>query len=109
KADVVLIVEPASGTKLKTARKGVGMYRVAVTGRAAHAGLDPEMGRSAVLELAHQIIRLHEFNAPEKGTTVTVGIISGGSGRNVVPAQAEATVDLRVVTGDEANRLDELI
>lgn len=108
-ADLVLVVEPASGPKLKTARKGIGMYTVIVEGRASHAGLDPEQGRSAVLELAHQIIVLHALNDLDKGTTVSVGLVRGGTGRNVVPAHAEATVDLRVVTTDEAQRLDAAI
>ena len=109
RSQVVLVVEPASGPALKTARKGVGMYQVVVEGRASHAGLDPEAGRSALLELAHQIIGLHELNDPERGTSVTVGMASGGSARNVVPASAEATVDLRVVTTEEAERCDRLI
>jgi glutamate carboxypeptidase len=105
-ADLVLVVEPASGTALKTARKGVGMYEVRVEGVASHAGLDPQNGRSAVLELAHQIIRLHALNDPETGATVTVGRIEGGTSRNVVPALATATVDLRAVTAADAARLD---
>lgn len=108
-SDVVLVVEPATGPKLKTARKGVGMYRVDVEGRAAHAGLDPENGRSAVLELAHQVVALHALADPSVGTTVCVGMIDGGSARNVVPARASATVDLRVVTREEAERLDAAI
>lgn len=109
RADVVFVVEPAAGTALKTARKGVGMYRVVTEGRAAHAGLDPEQGRSAILELAHQIIRLHDVTDLEQGTTVNVGIVSGGSARNVIPARAEASVDLRVITTAEAERCDALI
>lgn len=105
-ADVVFVVEPASGTALKTARKGVGMYRVEVEGVAAHAGLDPEKGRSAVLELAHQVVALHALTDLEAGTTVNVGTIEGGSARNVVPARASATVDLRVVTDAAAKELD---
>lgn len=105
-ADVVFVVEPASGPALKTARKGVGMYRVEVEGVAAHAGLEPEKGRSAVLELAHQIIALHDLADPASGTTVTVGTIEGGSSRNVVPARAAASVDLRVVTEAAAEELD---
>lgn len=109
RADAVLVVEPAAGGKLKTARKGVGVYRVEALGRASHAGLDPEKGRSAILELAHQIVRLHQLNDAERGTSVTVGMVTGGSARNVVPARAEATVDLRVVTAQEAERVDSRI
>ena len=108
-SDVVFIMEPAAGPKLKTARKGIGMYSVRVEGRAAHAGLDPELGRSAILELARQIIRLHELTDHDSGTTVTVGKVTGGTARNVVPAYAEATVDLRVVTAEAAERLDGVI
>jgi len=104
--DVVLVVEPATGTKLKTARKGIGMYELQVEGRAAHAGLDPEQGRSAVLELAHQVIALHALTDFAQGTTVCVGIASGGSGRNVVPAAARATIDLRVVSAAAAADID---
>lgn len=108
-SDVVLVPEPAAGRALKTGRKGVGMYTVRVTGRASHAGLDPERGRSAVLELAHQIVALHALADPERGTSVTVGVVRGGTARNVVPAEAEATVDLRVVSAEEAERLDAAI
>jgi len=104
--DAVLVVEPATGTKLKTARKGVGMYEMRVEGRASHAGLDPELGRSALLELAHQIIALHALTDLTVGTSVCVGVASGGSGRNVVPATARATIDLRVETARAAADLD---
>jgi glutamate carboxypeptidase len=83
----VLVMEPsASGGRAKTARKGTGMFTVEVEGRAAHAGLDPEKGVNAVLELARQTVRLSELNDPANGTNVSVTIFNGGSASNVVPA-----------------------
>ena len=101
KSRAVLVLEPpASGGRVKTARKGTGMFIVEVKGRAAHAGLDPEKGVSAVLELARQTVRLHELNDPESGTTVTVNVIQGGTHSNVIPADARAEVDMRFSSGD---------
>ena len=96
RAHAALVLEPpASGGRVKTARKGTGMFTISVHGRAAHAGLDPEKGVSAVLELARQTVRLHAMNDLEKGTTVTVGTLHGGTHSNVVPAEASAEIDLR--------------
>jgi len=104
RAEAVLVLEPsATGGRVKTARKGTGMFTLTVHGRAAHAGLDPEKGASAVLELARQTIRLHAMNDLEKGTTVTVGTFKGGTHSNVVPAKAEAEIDVRF-TSIEAGR-----
>src|SRR5437588_1278418 len=101
RAHAALVLEPpASGGQVKTARKGTGMFTIAVTGRAAHAGLDPEKGVSAVLELAKQTIRLHELNDPALGTTVTVNVVGGGSHSNVIPAEARAEVDMRFTSAD---------
>ncbi|HEX7174470.1 MAG TPA: M20/M25/M40 family metallo-hydrolase, partial [Pyrinomonadaceae bacterium] len=109
-AECVLVLEPpAPGGRVKTARKGTGYYEVLVEGRAAHAGLEPEKGVSAVHELARQILRLHELNEPARGTTVSVGVIGGGTHSNVVPAEARAEVDVRFSTLDEAHRIDGLI
>jgi glutamate carboxypeptidase len=95
-ARAVLVLEPsASGGRAKTARKGTGMFVIEVQGRASHAGLDPEKGVSAVLELAKQTVRLHELNDPAKGTNVTVTVVRGGTHSNVVPAEARAEVDMR--------------
>ena len=107
----VFVLEPAAGSggALKIGRKGVGMFQVKVTGRAAHAGNEPEKGISAVEELAHQIIRLHAFTDLEIGTTVNVGVMSGGSVRNQIAPYAEALVDLRVVTMSEADRVTQEI
>jgi glutamate carboxypeptidase len=81
------------------------LYELAITGRAAHAGVAPEQGRSALLELAHQIIWLHELNDDNAGTTVNVCIASGGHATNVIPAEARADVNVRVRTMAEAERI----
>ena len=107
RAHAVLVLEPpASGGRVKTARRGTGMFTLEVRGRAAHAGLDPEKGVSAVLELARQIVRLHAMNDLEKGTTVTVGVVKGGTHSNVVPAEARADIDLRFSTADEGRWIE---
>ena len=108
KSSHVYCLEPGAGVDgaLKTGRKGVGMFQVKVTGRAAHAGNEPEKGISAVEELAHQILRLHSLTDFGKGTTVNVGVVSGGAVRNQVAASAEALVDLRVQTMGEAERVE---
>ena len=101
KAHVVLVMEPsASGGRAKTERKGTGMFTVEVRGRAAHAGLDPEKGVNAVLELARQTVRLNELNDPANGTNVTVTMFSGGTATNVVPASATSEVDMRFTSLD---------
>lgn len=103
----VLVVEPAvagSGA-LKTARKGTGQYEITLNGLAAHAGNNPEEGISAVQEMAHQIMFLHSLNAPERGTTVNVGIARGGNRINVVADKALLGIDTRVTSEAEAERI----
>jgi glutamate carboxypeptidase len=104
----VLVLEPGTGLtgKLKTARKGVGDYTVTVKGRASHAGVDFGAGASAVLELARQIDRIAEFTQLKKGITVNPGVIRGGTRSNVVAAEAEAEVDIRVLKLRDAPALD---
>lgn len=97
---------PLPGGALKTGRKGVGRYSLKVTGVPAHAGIEPEKGRSALLELAHQIIAIHALADPLAGTTLTVGRAEGGGAVNVVPASAAAEIDLRVTSAAEADRVD---
>lgn len=94
----VLVPEPGTGLdgKLKTARKGVGDYTIKVTGKASHAGVDFQSGASAIVELAAQIGRVAAFTNLSKGLTVNPGVISGGSRSNVVAAEAECEVDIRV-------------
>jgi glutamate carboxypeptidase len=110
RAEYVLVLEPpAPGGRAKTARKGTGLFMLEVEGRAAHAGLEPEKGVNAVLELARQIERVSALAKPELGTTVNVGTVSGGTHANVVPADARAEVDVRFSTTAEARRLEEAI
>lgn len=110
KAAAVLVLEPPlPGGAAKTRRKGVATYLVRVEGRAAHAGVEPEKGRSAIVELAHQILHLTALAAPELGTTVNIGKIKGGTASNVVPAEAHAVVDLRFTTLAEARRMTDAI
>lgn len=105
------ILEPALGRqgRLKTARKGVGRFEISAFGRAAHAGLDPGKGVSAVLALSYLVQDLHALNDPEKGVSVNVGIIEGGLQANVVPPQCRAVVDVRVPTQEDAKRLENAI
>jgi glutamate carboxypeptidase len=108
KAAAVLVLEPSYGRlgAVKTARKGVGGYLVKVTGKAAHAGLDFEKGVNAILELARQIEKISSFTDLKKGLTVNVGIASGGSRTNVVPAEAVAHVDVRIARMKDAAGID---
>ncbi len=109
-ARAVLVIEPpASGGRVKTGRKGTGIFAVEVHGRAAHAGLEPEKGISAVLELAHQTIRLTDLNDPAAGTTVTVTVVQGGTHSNVVPAEARAEVDMRFSSAAAGQRVESAI
>ena len=102
------VMEPSLGIggQLKTARKGVGQYTVHIRGKAAHAGLDPQAGASAILELSHVIQTLFGLNDIQRGTTVNVGVIDGGIRPNVVAPVSRAQVDVRVLTGEEAQRID---
>lgn len=104
----VYVLEPGLGPKgkLKTSRKGVGMYDIVVRGKSAHAGLEPERGASAILELSNVIQHLFALNQPEKGITVNVGTIDGGMRRNVVAPESRASVDVRVMSVKDAEDLD---
>ena len=104
-----VLESPLPGGTLKTARKGTGDYLVRITGRAAHAGVEPQKGISAIGELAHQVLALHALNDYSVGTTVNVGVVHGGTRPNVVAAEAEAHVDVRVQTLAEAERIDAAI
>jgi glutamate carboxypeptidase len=107
-SDFVLVVEPGTGLRgqLKTARKGVGNYTIAVEGRASHAGVDFSGGVSAILEAARQVDRIAEFTNLKRGITVNPGVISGGTRTNVVAAHARIEVDTRVVRLKDAEGLD---
>ena len=104
----VLVLEPSYGKHgaVKTARKGVGEYCVRVTGQASHAGLDFEKGVNAIRELARQIEKISSFTDLKKRLTVNVGIVSGGSRTNVVPAEAEAQIDVRIARLKDAAGID---
>ena len=108
KAAAVLVLEPSYGLQgaVKTARKGVGEYLVKVTGKASHAGLDFQKGVNSILELARQIEKISSFTELKKGLTVNVGIVSGGSRTNVVPAEASAQVDVRIARMKDAAGID---
>jgi glutamate carboxypeptidase len=110
-AERALVLESALGRagKLMTARKGTGWFRVVVHGRAAHAGADPAAGRSAILELSHQVQRLFALNDPERGITVNVGTIDGGLRPNVVAPEASAVVDVRVPTSEAGAEIEAAI
>ncbi len=108
RSDAVLVLEPGTGMtgKLKTSRKGVGDYTIRVDGIAAHAGVDFPSGASAILELARQVERIAEFTNIERGITVNPGLIRGGTRTNVIAAEAEAEVDIRIARGKDAVVLD---
>jgi len=103
----VFCLEPAMPDgALKTWRKGTGLFTLETTGRASHAGNSPEAGVNAIVEMAHQILRLQELARPESGTTISVGIINGGTRTNVVPGRCLAKLDVRVLEPDEPQRLE---
>ena len=106
-----LVLEPAYGPegRLKTARKGIAQFRVTVHGVPAHAGLDPTAGASAITELAHVILSLHGLTDLERGVTVNVGTVRGGTRPNVIAEEATAEVDVRVVTADDAEAITHTI
>jgi len=105
------VLEPSLGPDghLKTARKGIGRFTLTVKGKAAHAGLNPEAGASAILELSHQIQRLFALNDPVAGVTVNVGMIDGGINPNVVAPESRAVIDVRVPTHEAAQRVTQAI
>jgi glutamate carboxypeptidase len=110
-ANRALVLEPSLGPAgaIKTARKGVGRYTVTVKGRAAHAGLDPEQGVSAILELSFVVQKLFALNDPEHGITVNVGTIDGGLRPNVIAPESRAVIDVRIATQEDAERIDAAI
>ena len=104
-ARAALIAEPSFDGALKTERKGVAHYRLETLGRAAHAGLNPERGINAALEVARQVLELAELAEPSSGTTVTPSLISAGTAANTVPASAVAHFDVRFSTREEGERI----
>jgi glutamate carboxypeptidase len=109
-SDAVLVLEPSlPGGAAKTSRKGCGEFELIVHGESAHAGVDPDKGASAVLELAHQILDIASIQDLERGVSVNVGVITGGTRPNVVPHHARASIDVRVPTVDEAARVEQAL
>jgi glutamate carboxypeptidase len=110
RSKAVLVLEPSlPGGAVKTSRKGVGEFELVVHGVAAHAGLDPEKGASAIHELARQILNLEALQDLDRGVTINVGVIAGGSRPNVVADRASARIDVRVQTMADGARLESAI
>ncbi|MBO0869525.1 MAG: M20/M25/M40 family metallo-hydrolase, partial [Micromonosporaceae bacterium] len=107
RAAALVLEASADGGALKTERKGVSTYDLVVHGRAAHAGLEPERGINASVELAHQLLAMTTLADPTAGTTVTPTILSAGTTTNTVPTRACCAVDVRVRTGAEQRRIDD--
>jgi glutamate carboxypeptidase len=102
-ANAGLVLESArSNGNIVSARKGSGTYHLRVTGKSAHAGVDPQKGANAILGLARYIVEIADLNKMREGLTINVGLVSGGMRPNVVPDRAEATIDLRVVRMEDA-------
>lgn len=108
-AQVLVLEPPVPGGCVKTARKGVGIWKVAAQGIASHAGLNPEAGASAILELARQTERFHSMSDATGGTNFNVGVISGGTRVNVVAERAEMEIEARFSTIKEAQRINGLM
>lgn len=108
RAERVFVLEPALGRegRLKTRRKGSLRFTLRVIGKAAHSGLDPEKGASAIRELASQIQALYALADPERGITVNVGIVEGGTRANVVAPEARAEIDVRVLTRADGEEVE---
>src|SRR5215217_3506722 len=110
KANCALVMEPpASGGRVKTGRKGTGIFAIKVEGKAAHAGLEPEKGASAILELARQTEQLHALNLSGSGITLNVGVVHGGTRSNVVAAEAQGEIDVRFSTAAESQEIERIL
>jgi glutamate carboxypeptidase len=105
-AAAFVLEPPTPAGNLKTARKGLGSFTLAISGRAAHAGTEPGKGVSAIEELAHQIQALHALNDDERGCTVSVGVVTGGMSTNVIPPGAEARIDVRISHHADRERIE---
>ncbi len=105
-ADRCFVFEPSADGKVKTGRKGTGMFTLRARGVPAHAGLEPEKGANAITELARQIERIHSIARPDAGTTVNVCTIKGGTTTNVIPENAECEIDVRFGSMAEGERVD---
>jgi glutamate carboxypeptidase len=105
----VFVMEPAQGLAYKTARKGIGNYKIRVTGVGAHAGVDFQAGHSAILEMARLVQTISGFTDLAKGRTLNVGVIHGGTGSNVIAAECTAQVDARILKASDAATLNRLM
>ncbi|MDH5501369.1 MAG: M20 family metallopeptidase, partial [Gammaproteobacteria bacterium] len=110
-SDRAFVLEPAMDEEgiIKTERKGVGRFTVTAFGKAAHAGLEPGAGASAILELSHVIQSLFALNDEDRGVTVNVGTVDGGLHPNVIAPHSRAVIDVRVPTVDDGKRLEKAI
>lgn len=106
-AERCLVFEPSANGKVKTGRKGTGVFSLKARGIPAHAGLEPEKGANAILELSRQIEHIHKIARPDEGTTVNVTTIKGGTTSNVIPEHAECQIDVRFSKMSEAERVDD--
>lgn len=103
-----LVMEPArKNGSIVSARRGKGNYTLHVHGKAAHSGIEPEKGRSAIEELARKVIQLHELSDPKRGINVNVGVIEGGSSVNTVSEHASAQIDIRISEMEQVQPLEE--
>ncbi|HEX2241404.1 MAG TPA: M20 family metallopeptidase [Actinomycetota bacterium] len=105
-ARAVLVLEPSYNGALKVARKGGGHYSIHISGKASHAGLDPERGVNALVELAHQVVAVQQIARPDTGTTITPTLATAGTSSNTVPASAVVHLDVRARTAAELARVD---
>jgi glutamate carboxypeptidase len=108
-AQAVLVFEASLDGKVKTGRKGTAMYQVVVTGKASHAGLEPEKGINATTELAKLVMQIATLENPEFGTTAVPTVMQSGTTTNTVPALAKLDIDVRSFTIAELNRIDKSI
>ncbi|MEU5159772.1 M20/M25/M40 family metallo-hydrolase [Streptomyces sp. NPDC020875] len=106
RVDATLVLEPSAHGAVKTSRKGSGIFRITVTGVEAHAGLAPQDGASAITALSEFVVAAAKVAAPERGTTINTGLVQGGSATNVVAGRATASVDIRVTSRAEQDRVD---
>jgi len=108
-AEFCVCIEPSADGKIKTGRKGTGIFKLRARGTPSHAGLEPEKGANAVAELARQVEQIHAIADPEIGTTVNVTTFHGGTTINVIPDLAECDIDVRFSTMAEAERVSGLL
>ena len=107
--DYALIVEPALDGTLVNARKGGGKYLLKITGKSAHAGVEPENGISAIEELGHKILKLHQLTNRNEGININVGLVNGGTSINTIAPSATASIDVRIETHEQAEEIDAAI